>query len=94
METVSEIFESLAVYALLQHLEGQPFVIPNIGEASISYRGETYDHDGKHAIVDVSISSDAYLTRCIGQLQDGVITDAERHMRSMNEKFLQSRVES
>ena len=90
IETVAEIFESLIIHAVLQQLEGQPFVIPNIGEVTATYRGDGLaDKSGKHTLVDASIEVDAYLARCIGQLHDGDITDAELRMRELNEKYLE-----
>lgn len=82
--TVSDIFETLVVYAMLQQLDGLPFVIPNLGEAAMSYRGDDITPRGKKAIVSIEIDPDDYLARCIGQLHDGSITDAERHLRDLN----------
>jgi hypothetical protein len=94
IETVTEVFESLIIYATLQNLEGQPFIVPNIGEVSVEYKGDATDKNGKHALIDVNVDPDAYLSRCIGQIHDGVITDAEIRMRELNEKYLEKIVES
>jgi hypothetical protein len=92
IETVSGVFDALGVYALLQQLEGQPFSVPDIGSVTVTYKGDTIMREGKRAILDVSMVPDDFLVRCVGQLHDGVITDAEMHIKKLNEKSLIDKV--
>ncbi len=94
IETTTEIFEALLVYATLQQLEGLPFTVPNIGEVSVTYRGDTMTSKGKSTQVDACIEPDAYLAKCIGQLHDGNVTDAELRMRELNARFLEAQLEA
>jgi hypothetical protein len=86
--TVSDVCESLVIYAMLQQLDGLPFVVPNVGEVVLSYRGDDFSSRGKRAVVSVEVTPDDYLVRCVGQLHDGSITDAERRLREMNVRDL------
>jgi hypothetical protein len=82
--TVSDIFDTVVIYALLQQLDGLPFVIPNVGEVVLAFQGDEMTVRGKKAIVKIDVAPDDYLARCVGQIHDGCITDAEIRMRNLN----------
>jgi hypothetical protein len=73
-----EFFESLAVYVILEQAEGRGINIPLLGEISLTYKGDQMGRNGKEAIVESSLEPASFIVRNVGQIEDGVVTDAER----------------
>jgi hypothetical protein len=72
-----EFLESLGIYAVFQYLEGNDIVIPYLGKISLTYKGDVLEKKGKKAVVQTTLALDDFLTKCIGQIEDGSKTDAE-----------------
>ena len=73
-----EFFESLAIYVVLEQAEGREINLPLFGRVTLTYKGDQITKAGKEAIVESSMEASAFVIRNIGQIEDGVITDAER----------------
>ena len=72
-----EFFESLFIYAMLQHAEGKPVVLPYVGTLTLTHTGDVLEREGRVAQVEVDTVLDPMLVRSIGQFVDGDTTEAD-----------------
>ncbi len=79
-DVTQEFFESLAVFVVMEYLEGREVVLPLLGKISFAYRGDEMVVSGRKAVVDATFDPDSFLIRNVGQVQDEDTTDAERIM--------------
>jgi hypothetical protein len=74
-----ELFESLATYIIMEHLNGRDIVIPYLGKLALTFQGDEIRKTGKQAVVETHLDLSSLILRSIGQVHDGeVLTDAHR----------------
>lgn len=76
-DITQEFFESLAVFIMMEYLEGREVVIPLLGKLTFSYEGDELLPSGRQAKISASFLPESFLIRNVGQVQDESTTDAE-----------------
>lgn len=78
VEDCKNLCDSVVTLIVLNHIEGEPTLIPGFGEVRIFYEGEDLVKEGKQARIKLDFTPDDFLLRNIGQVHDGEETDIER----------------
>lgn len=69
-------------------------IIPCIGKISLEYNGDIVEKENgiatKKAKLDINFSPDEWLSKTVGQLEDGVVTDIEKFIISDISNVLES----
>jgi hypothetical protein len=90
---VRGLFESIAINAVISYLKQEDIVIPYIGALKVSYVGDKISGKGREARIKCELTPSAFLTRNIGQAEDGEETDAERILLNRIKGIFKSRLE-
>jgi hypothetical protein len=77
-----EFFESIGIQAIISYSKGDKIIIPFIGEISVKYAGDELTDKGRVAKLETLFTPSPFLTRNVGQVQDGTSTDAEKILMS------------
>jgi hypothetical protein len=77
-----EFFESLGIQAVVSYSKDDKIIIPFIGEISIKYSGDELTDKGRVAKLETLFTPSPFLSRNVGQIEDGTPTDAEKILMS------------
>lgn len=91
LEDCRLFFETLAVLATYEYIEGNPITIPFLGSFEVKYLGDKVKKKGREAMVDVSFTPDPAFLRIVGQIADGEeVNDAEAVVMKRIKKDLEN----
>ena len=79
--SIRNLFESLLVLLVLNHMEGELTNIPFIGTLSIEYIDEKITNGKKEANIKVKLNPDSNLIKNVGQVQDKEECDIEKMIK-------------
>lgn len=80
-DDVQKIFESLAIYMILNYLNNDKISIPYIGECSLKYEGDEIEKNKLKAIVKCEFDLNDFILKNIGQVKDQDTTEIEKILK-------------
>lgn len=88
LEDTKIFFEALLTYIVLNFAEGQPTVLPGIGELHIQHLHDDITSEGKKAVLQLDFFADDYLTKNIGQIVDKEESEIEKRYKARIKNLL------
>lgn len=81
IEQTKDFFEAVAVYSLLNYMQGKDTFIPLMGSLKFTYQGDKIRKRGKQAVVESKFDPCPFFLRNIGQIEDKEESDIELELR-------------
>lgn len=76
LDECKEFYKYQVTALILDYMENKSSHIPLIGDLKIEHLGDTYrNRKGREAVLSVEFSSDAFLNRAVGNIEDGEETE-------------------
>ena len=78
IETIRNVFESLASVTIMDYIEGNVVYVPFLGNFTINHIKDIKKNNRKEAIININFKPNPYISRNIGQINDGDESDIEK----------------